>query len=360
MAEVDVAFVQPLEHRPKPNNSAEIVEGIPVIDLFQLTQNYQSSGSIDAQTEIVSKIGNACRDWGFFQVINHGVPCELQQRVDATVKKFFDLSPEERRKVKRDETNPLGYYDTEHTKNVRDWKEVFDFTVIDPMVLPAASCQVHDQNYELHELRNQWPTYPPEFREVCEEYAKAMEKLSFKLLEIMALSLGLPEKRLNGYFDDEHTSFIRFNHYPPCPTPHLALGVGHHKDSGALTVLAQDDVGGLEVKRKTDGEWIKVMPIAGSYIINVGDIIQVWSNDEYGSAEHRVVVNSERERFSIPFFFNPSHTVMVKPLDELINDQNPAKYKEYNWGKFFKTRKISDFKKLDVENIQVHHFKESD
>lgn len=163
MAEVDVAFVQPLEHRPKPNNSAEIVEGIPVIDLFQLTQNYQSSGSIDAQTEIVSKIGNACRDWGFFQVINHGVPCELQQRVDATVKKFFDLSPEERRKVKRDETNPLGYYDTEHTKNVRDWKEVFDFTVIDPMVLPAASCQVHDQNYELHELRNQWPTYPPEF-----------------------------------------------------------------------------------------------------------------------------------------------------------------------------------------------------
>ncbi|KAI3845038.1 hypothetical protein MKX03_014055 [Papaver bracteatum] len=165
---------------------------------------------------------------------------------------------------------------------------------------------------------------------VCEEYAKAMEKLSFKLLENMALSLGLPEKRLNGYFDDEHTN------------------------SGALTVLAQDDVAGIEVKRKTDGEWIKVMPIAGSYIINV------WSNHAYESAEHRVVMNSERERFSIPCFFNPSHTVMVKPLDELINDQNPAKYKEYNWGKFFKTRKISDFKKLDVENIQVHHFKESD
>ncbi|KAI3963972.1 hypothetical protein MKW92_038512 [Papaver armeniacum] len=81
MAEVDVAFVQPLEHRPKPNNSAEIVEGIS---------------------------------------------------------KFFHLSPEERRKVKRDETNPLGCYDTEHTKNVRDWKEVFDFSVKDPMVLPAS------------------------------------------------------------------------------------------------------------------------------------------------------------------------------------------------------------------------------
>ncbi|KAI3946018.1 hypothetical protein MKX01_024774 [Papaver californicum] len=312
MAEVDVAFVQPLEHRPKPNDTTETEGEIPGIDLLQLTENYQSWGSIDVHTEIVSKIGNACRDWGFFQVINHGVPCEFQQRVDVTVKKFFNLPPEERRKVKRDETNPLGYYDTEHTKNVRDWKEVYGFTVKDPMVLPA---QVHDQNYELHELWNQWPNYPPEFRKVCEEYAKAMEKLSFRLLEIMALSLGLPEKRLNGYFNNDHT------------IPYLALGVGHHKDSGAVTVLAQDDVGGLEVKRKTDVEWIKVRPITGSYIINVGDIIQVWSNDEYESAEHRVVFNSERERFLIPFFFNPSHTVMGKPLDELIDDQNPARYK---------------------------------
>lgn len=195
-------------------------------------------------------------------------------------------------------------------------------------------------------------------REVCEEYAEEMKKLCFKLLELISLSLGMEADRLiNGFFED-HTSFIRLNHYPPCPIPNLALGVGRHKDAGVLTVLAQDDVGGLEVKRKTDGEWILVKPNPDAYIINVGDIVQVWSNDRYESVEHRVKVNSEKERFSIPFFLNPAHYTWVEPLKEMTNQQNnPAKYKAYNWGKFFATRKQSNFKKLDVENIQIYHFK---
>ena len=103
-----------------------------------------------------------------------------------------------------------------------------------------------------------------------------MEELSFRLLELIALSLGLPGKRLNGFFKGEApSSFIRLNHYPACPAPDLALGVGRHKDAGALTVLSQDDVGGLDVKRRSDGEWVRVKPIPGSLIINVGDIIQV-------------------------------------------------------------------------------------
>ena len=101
-----------------------------------------------------------------------------------------------------------------------------------------------------------------------------MVKLAYKLLGLIALSLDLPADRFHGFFKDQ-TSFIRLNHYPPCPTPELALGVGRHKDAGALTILAQDDVGGLEVKQKTDGEWVRVKPTPDSYIINVGDIIQV-------------------------------------------------------------------------------------
>lgn len=104
-----------------------------------------------------------------------------------------------------------------------------------------------------------------------------MEKLAFKLLELISLSLKLSAKRLNDFFKDQ-TSFIRLNHYPPCTAPGLVLGVGPHKDAGALTVLAQDDVGGLDVKRKTDGEWIRVKPIPNTFIINVGDIIQVATN----------------------------------------------------------------------------------
>jgi isopenicillin N synthase-like dioxygenase len=112
-------------------------------------------------------------------------------------------------------------------------------------------------------------------REVCEEYAKEMEKLACKLMGLIALNLGLPKDKFHGFFK-EQTSFIRLNHYPPCPVPDLALGVGRHKDAMALTILAQDDVGGLEVKRKTDGEWLWVKPTPNAYIINVGDIIQVY------------------------------------------------------------------------------------
>lgn len=84
---------------------------------------------------------------------------------------------------------------------------------------------------------------------------------------------------------------------------------------------------------------------------------QVWSNDKYESVEHRVKVNSEKERFSTPYFFNPAHYTMVEPLEELVNKQNPAKYKAYSWGKFFANRKRSNYKKLDVENVQIYHFK---
>lgn len=115
-------------------------------------------------------------------------------------------------------------------------------------------------------------------REACEEYTREIEKLSYKLLELISLSLGLPANKFNNFFKDQ-TSFLRLNYYPRCPIPHLALGVGRHKDAGGLTVLSQDDVGGLEVKRKSDGEWIRVQPTPDAYIVNVGDIIQVNFND---------------------------------------------------------------------------------
>ena len=87
--------------------------------------------------------------------------------------------------------------------------------------------------------------------------------------------------------------------------------------------------------------------------------MQVWSNDKYESAEHRVSVNSTRERFSIPFFFNPAHDVMIKPLEELVSEGSPAKYTEFSWGHFFKSRKSSNFKNLGVENLQISHFRKT-
>ena len=108
-----------------------------------------------------------------------------------------------------------------------------------------------------------------------EEYGHEIEKLAYKLMELVAMSLGLPAKRFHAYFGEKQMSLVRLNYYPPCPFPHLALGVGRHKDSGALTLLGQDDVMGLEVKRKSDGEWIPVKPLPHALVINVADILQV-------------------------------------------------------------------------------------
>ncbi|KAH0459067.1 hypothetical protein IEQ34_011881 [Dendrobium chrysotoxum] len=346
--EFDDAFIQAEEHRPKPYISE--AGGIPVIDLSPII-----AGEEEAFSGLVAEVGSACKNWGFFQVINHGIDGEVLERIHAAAREFFALPLEEKRRVRRGEDNPLGYYDAENTKNVRDWKEVFDFVTNESAELPATE-EPGEKRTDV--FSNQWPEYPPEFRDVCQEYSKEVEKLAYKLLELISLSLGLSAKRLSSFFKDD-MNFIRLNHYPPCPEPQLALGVGRHKDGGALTILFQDDVGGLDVRRKNDGEWVRVKPIQNSFIINVGDIIQVWSNDAYESVEHRVSVNSERERFSIPFFFNPAHYTNIKPLEELTSEENPARYEEYNWGQFFKARKNSNFKKLGKENVQIYHFKKA-
>ncbi|KAI3766905.1 hypothetical protein L2E82_16984 [Cichorium intybus] len=345
MGEVDPAFIQEFEHRPK----LAVVEaqGIPQIDLSPFI-NSSPPGNSPAIEDLVNQVRDACKDWGFFQVINHGVPIEVREKLQSAAKRFFDQPVEEKKKVRRSENNPFGYYDTEQTKNVRDWKEVFDFKVEVLKSTPAS--------YESDDNPTPWPDNPPEFREASEEYLKEVEKLAYKLLELISLSLNLHANRLEAFFSKDQTTMFRINHYPPCPAPDLALGVGRHKDAGALTILAQDDVGGLEVKRKSDGEWVFVKPTPNTFIINIGDIMTAWSNGRYEGAEHRAKVNSTRARFSIPIFFNPSRSTVVEPLAELRDEGKPAKYESYNWGEFLAAAERNNFKKPDV-NTQFIDFK---
>lgn len=114
-----------------------------------------------------------------------------------------------------------------------------------------------------------------------QEYIEEMEKLAHKLLELIALSLGLKAESFEEFFKDQ-TNFLKLNHYPQCPSPHLALGVGSHKDVGTINILGQDEVAGLEVKRKIDQEWVLVKPIPNAYIVNIGDLIQVLMSYSYG------------------------------------------------------------------------------
>lgn len=159
MGQLDEAFIQAPEHRPNTHftNSNDFIysDEIPTIDLSSLRDPDHD------KTVIAAEIAEACKRWGFFQVINHGLPSELRRRVEKTAAEFFNLTVEEKRKVKRDEVNPMGYHDEEHTKNVRDWKEIFDFFLQDSTIVPATP---EPEDTELRTLTNQWPQNPSHFR----------------------------------------------------------------------------------------------------------------------------------------------------------------------------------------------------
>jgi isopenicillin N synthase-like dioxygenase len=375
--QIDPEFLVQQEHRPTlMYNDYKTVVGqhhvVPVIDLSPLTskkkkkENKSSSGleSSSALTQqehdahssihnLVEQVGKACEEWGFFQVINHGVSLSLLEELETNAQSFFALPLQEKAKVRRTFENSLGYYDRERTKNVRDWKEVFDFATSGMLQLPA---DVGSEGKQVVSHTNQWPENPSTLREVCENWSKAVEGIAFELLGLISQSLGLPATYFHKFWEPDDSNFIRMNYYPKCPMPNLTLGVTRHKDAGCLTVLVQDEVGGLQVRCK-NGEWIGIKPQRDAFVVNVGDLFQVWSNDRYKSVEHRVVVNDNKPRFSFPLFFNPSPLTNVAPLPELLlcGDQVPL-YRPYNWGEFTKTKKGSNFKDMGVENLQIYHF----
>ena len=179
-----------------------------------------------------------------------------------------------------------------------------------------------------------------------------------RLLTAIAANLRAdPQEILRG-FDPRHTSFLRLNHYPAHPQRAAegiaALGVGEHTDSGALTVLLQDDQPGLEVCR--NGTWHPVAPFAGALVINIGDIVQVWSNDRYRAALHRAVTHATRERYSVPFFLNPSYETRYAPLPAAVDARRPARYEPIPWREFRELRAAGDYADLG-EEVQIAHYR---
>ncbi len=319
-----------------------MAETVPVIDLAPIADSMRGDGA----GRVADEIADACRHWGFFQVVNHGVSETLIDRVWAQTTAFFDLPLAHKRKLSRTKDNPRGYYDRELTKNARDLKEVFDFG-LDPFPdLPSD----HPRNHLPVDGHNQWPPDLPSFRPTMTEYVKACEVLGHRLLEMFCLGIGAPRDRLTPYFGPDHTSFLRLNCYPledPLE-PDQAAGVAalgdmalhHHTDAGVLTILLQDEVGGLQVFAR--GEWRDIMPLAGALVINIGDMMQVWSNDAYPAALHRVRPVVDRPRYSLPFFFNPSYATDCAPLEPLVTAEGPH-YRPVNWGRFRQMRTDGDY-----------------
>lgn len=311
------------------------LDNIPVIDIAHLNRQ-----------RTLTELDVACRDWGFFQVVNHGIPEIVTEALCREMRTFFARPRAAKREVLRTRENPWGFFDRELTKNTLDWKEIYDYGPADGDL-----------------IRPQWPRAMPTFRHAVHAYYDACESLAFRLIAAISENLGMPKHHLGSFFRDSHTSFLRLNYYPRCPKPERPqgldtpkeghLGLNQHTDAGALTLLLQDEQPGLEVFRY--GEWHLVEPRAGALVINIGDIVQVWSNDRYRAAVHRVIANHDAERFSVPFFFCPSYATEYTPLSATIDEDHPARYRPINWGEFKALRSAGDFADHG-EEIQIYHY----
>ncbi|WOK93805.1 hypothetical protein Cni_G02506 [Canna indica] len=310
LAEVGIAnlptqYVQPPELRPDLCRGGN--GGIPVVDLGP-------SGG-----DPVPEIACACRDWGSFQVVNHGVPPRLLEEVKAAGSFFFRSPMEAKLRFACDPRSPAseGYGSRMLSKEdgVLDWRDYFD----------------HHTLPESRRNPSRWPDFPGNYRDIVVEYSNNMKNLAQSLLCMISQSLGLPPSYIEEAVGEVYQN-ITISYYPPCPQPELALGLQSHSDMGSITLLIQDDVGGLEVLK--DGEWIEVQPLTDAIVVILADQTEVITNGKYKSAVHRAVVNNHRSRLSVATFYDPSKTRKIYPAHELVTENCPLKYQEVLYGDY--------------------------
>ncbi|MDD9959868.1 MAG: hypothetical protein OXU66_13155 [Gammaproteobacteria bacterium] len=306
--------------------------------------------------EFIEELSHACEDWGFFQLTGHGIDQGLREKFFQAQKDFFALSKESKLALSRNEENFWGYYDKELTKNKVDAKEIYDI-----------DANLDNLNRERPELPVPWTAELPALQPIVLEWLAEVEQLSLNLLGSICLALGESSATLNPFFLKNHTSFLRFNYYPSVserraePGDSLEsnasqfafdeLGIHPHTDAGALTVLAQDEVPGLQVNK--DDTWHIVIPAKDGFIINIGYMVQVWSNDRFKAPEHRVLASGEKARYSAPYFYNPSYETICTPL---VAHQEDSHYKPISWREFRSGRAAGDYADIG-EEIQISWYR---
>ncbi|XP_007051408.2 PREDICTED: protein DMR6-LIKE OXYGENASE 2 [Theobroma cacao] len=302
-------YVRPESDRPKLNE-VTFDHSIPLLDLQGLHGPNHSS--------VIKEIGEACQNNGFFQVKNHGISPEVIDKMLHVSKEFFHLPESERLKNYSNDpmkTTRLSTSFNVKTENVSSWRDYL---------------RLHC--FPLEDYVHEWPTNPPSFREAAADYCKNTRGLALRLLEAISESLGLERDYMNSALG-KHAQHMAINCYPPCPEPELTYGLPAHADPNVITILLQADVPGLQVLK--DGKWSAVSPIPYTFIVNIGDQIQVVSNDRYKSVLHRAVVNCKEERISIPTFYCPSPDAVMRPAPQLIDDDHPPLYRSYSYSEYY-------------------------
>ncbi|CAA3029858.1 gibberellin 2-beta-dioxygenase-like [Olea europaea subsp. europaea] len=322
--QVDENFAHTKTCKPASNIFTEI----PEVDLLDP----------DAKTLIVE----ACKEFGFFKVINHGVQMEFIARLEDEAMKFFNLPQQE--KEKSGPPNPFGYGDKKIGPNGDvGWVEYLLFsTNSGKLILPGIS---------------------ESFWSFVNEYLSAMRNLACEVLEIIAEELKIgPRDILSRLLRDEKSdSCFRINHYPPCPElQHLScrnlIGFGDHTDPQIISIIRSNNTSGLQIYLK-DGTWVSVPPDHSSFFINVGDSLQVLTNGRFRSVRHRVLASSLNSRISMIFFGGPPLTEKVTPLFSIMEQGEESLYNEFTWFDYKKSAyktKLSDNRLGLFEKSSTH------
>ncbi|KAK4386511.1 protein SRG1 [Sesamum angolense] len=295
------------------SNSLSSFPQIPVIDMQKLSDEYSMDSELEA-------LNHACQEWGFFQLINHGVESSVVEKMKLEVQEFFNLPIEEKNKFmqKEEDIEGYGHAFVVSEEQKLDWGDMFFVRT-----LPT-------------QLRNPYliPNLPPTFRDAIEVYATELKILATKILKLMAKALDIKAEEMKTVFA-EGVQSMRMNYYPPCPQPELVTGLCPHSDAVGLTILLQaNEMEGLQIKK--DGVWIPVSPLPNAFVINIGDILEIVTNGAYRSIEHRATVNSTKERLSIATFLSPNDHAHLGPAASLVTPQTPAKFKTIGVAEYFK------------------------
>ena len=285
---------------------------LPVIDMSPM----RDRGASAARLEVARAIEAACRDSGFFYATGHGIPADLFAHLDGASRKFFALPETEKLEIRmaRGGRAWRGFFPVggELTSGKPDMKEGIYFgTELSPDH-PRVRAQV-----PLHGA-NLFPPQVPELRSAVLDYLSAATATAHALMEGIALSLKLDADYFHRNYTANPTILFRIFHYPATPASSQDWGVGEHTDYGLLTLLAQDDLGGLEVK--TARGWIDAPPIPGTLVCNIGDMLDRLTGGQYRSTPHRAKNVSGRGRLSFPFFFDPDFDAEIRPLPNFALD----------------------------------------
>ncbi|NBB82574.1 MAG: isopenicillin N synthase family oxygenase [Alphaproteobacteria bacterium] len=302
-------------------------DAIPVIDLgpFRL-------GDAEDKARIAAEIGTACETVGFFYVVDHGIPQSLIDAAFEQNRRFFAQPMAERMKTAATLEHWRGYVPSKPEGEggavggaIETFRLMLDLPWDDPDV--AVGKPLH--------LPNRWPEHLPGFRADVQAYFDAQMALSAILREAFARALGLDPDFFEPWYEKPLVQLSLLHYRPPRSgdPADLEIGAGEHRDTGAFTILMQDQVGGLEVGHRDHG-WVAAPPIPGAYVINIGDMMMHWTNGRFVSTPHRVVNRAAQPRYSMPFFVNPDFDVTVEPLPGLMQPGESPRFEPLHNGRF--------------------------